>query len=320
MVYNSDVGGNFDNNSKILSYFERLESKVRINNSVGLTDVNSAAEDFFAGLLNKIFDLKLINLNLKKLNFTAIDLGDSKKRICFQVTSECGKQKIQETLDRFSSHKLYEDYDFLKFAIISSKRYNSKTSFVIDPNLKFDIRDDILTIPKLANKIRSLDRDKQKEILDFFSSEFDDPKKKQISNEVETLVDLIDFLTQNKEKPNQGWSEEPDPEGKIQHRFSEHSAYLREEIKKLIPIYSNAKEQVLNVRGYNLLEAEYVKIFLQNKSNEFLNRANGNPEIALDNLVIFFEENMGNSGRQYDVMAIRFYLIDELIKCNIFPN
>lgn len=86
-----------DNITLINNYVERLITQVKLNNSVGLTDINSAAEDFFADLLNLVFGTNLVNLNLEKLNFPAIDLGDDKKRVCYQVTSTNDKPKIQKT-------------------------------------------------------------------------------------------------------------------------------------------------------------------------------------------------------------------------------
>ena len=41
---------------------------------------------------------------------------------------------------------------------------------------------------------------------------------------------------------------------------------------------------------------------------------------ALNKLVNFFEIKLGKNGKKYDKAAIKFYLINELIKCNVFPN
>ena len=113
---------------QIIALFGSLESKVRMNNSSGLTDINILSENFFCRLLNQIFDLNLKNVNLEKLNFPAIDLADSAKRVAFQVTSDSSKVKIKKTLKRFDDHNLSKDYDELKIGpdpkICTSILYN----------------------------------------------------------------------------------------------------------------------------------------------------------------------------------------------------
>lgn len=53
---------------------------------------------------------------------------------------------------------------------------------------------------------------------------------------------------------------------------------------------------------------------------KYLDEAQDNPVDALSKLVLFFEEKLGSSGKKYDQMAIKFFLINEMIKCNVFPN
>ena len=54
---------------------------IDVENSIGNVDYNRAAEDFFCGILNILFDLRLQNLNYKSKNFPGIDLGDSVRKI-----------------------------------------------------------------------------------------------------------------------------------------------------------------------------------------------------------------------------------------------
>lgn len=48
--------------------------------------------------------------------------------------------------------------------------------------------------------------------------------------------------------------------------------------------------------------------------------ANNNPTKALDTLVEYFENKLSTNGKKYDRMAIKFYLVNEMIKCSVFPN
>ena len=60
--------------------------------------------------------------------------------------------------------------------------------------------------------------------------------------------------------------------------------------------------------------------FLQDISVQYLNEENNDPVKALQNLVSYFEKKISNHGKKYDLKAIEFFLVDQIIKCNIFPN
>ena len=42
--------------------------------------------------------------------------------------------------------------------------------------------------------------------------------------------------------------------------------------------------------------------------------------LALNKLVIYFETKLSANGKKYDRSAIKFYLVNEMIKCRVFPN
>jgi len=52
-----------------------------------------------------------------RANYPAIDLGDAKRKVAYQITTEKRANKIQSTLDKFIQHKLNETYDTLKILI-----------------------------------------------------------------------------------------------------------------------------------------------------------------------------------------------------------
>ena len=35
---------------------------------------------------------------------------------------------------------------------------------------------------------------------------------------------------------------------------------------------------------------------------------------------VLFEEKLSTNGKKYDRSAIKFYLVNEMIKCRVFPN
>lgn len=109
-------------------YLTIWKENIGLDNELGLTDINKDAEDFCCGLLNIMLDAQLQNLNLLQMNFPAIDLADRTKRLCIQVTSTAGAEKITHTLDRFYDHSLNADYSRL-IVLILGKKKNYRTEF-----------------------------------------------------------------------------------------------------------------------------------------------------------------------------------------------
>lgn len=61
-------------------------------------------------------------------------------------------------------------------------------------------------------------------------------------------------------------------------------------------------------------------LYLQDISIRYLDASNNDPMEALNALVNFFDDKLSENGKKYDRMAIKFYLINEMIKCSVFPN
>lgn len=308
----------------IINYFARLESAVSISNSNGLTDINNHSEDFFCKLLNCIFDLSLVNLNTVKLNFPSIDLGDASKQVSIQVTSETTVKKIKETIKKFDEHSLSTNFKTLRFIIISRKKPSSKLSIVGPSDVSFDSKKDILCLSDLTAIIRSFGVEKIGKIIEILKSELDSQKGRKseitLAYEVETIADLVVFLSDNKELDKNTWTDEPDPQKKIEHRFANKSAYLKSQIVDLLPKYSLARNEVDEKLGLDAIKIQFIRDFLRMKSDDLLTQANGDPEKALANLTEYFATEIGKNGKKHDHQAIRFYILDELIKCNVFPN
>jgi hypothetical protein len=134
-----------------------LSKFVRIQNQIGYTDINTGVEDLFCLLLNMIHGIQLKNMNELKSNYPAIDLADKNARLCFQVTSENTKKKVESTIDKFKEHNLNDDYDWLVFLIISDKnkpKIDRIESFGIDV---LDVKDLILQIKNIQD-INLIDR------------------------------------------------------------------------------------------------------------------------------------------------------------------
>ena len=137
-----------------------LRYVIKSGSALGHTDLNKHAEKFFRDLLNLTYDLNLVNLNDKDKNAPAIDLGDETEEVSYQVTATATAAKIEDTIEKFLTHKRYEDYKELRVLVITTKlktrkTFDTKTLFAFDPKKHIVDIDDVLSdiekcsLPKL---------------------------------------------------------------------------------------------------------------------------------------------------------------------------
>ncbi len=149
-----------------------LGYQVRGSNIVGLYDYNVVLEDFFARLLNVVYDLKLENLNnKKKVNFPGIDLGDKVSGICYQVTAERDRSKVEKTIATYIAHNHKNTFPTLRILLIGERRgkyegipnaaavgFDPKTSLVALRDLQLAIRR-TTDLPKLLELEKVIDEE-----------------------------------------------------------------------------------------------------------------------------------------------------------------
>lgn len=166
-----------------------------LKNVIGLFDSNRIAQDFFAELFSLVFGYE----NLKELdklndvvNYPAIDLGDEKAKIAFQITTDSKSSKIKDTIKTFNIHKLYKTYDRLIIFIIGKKEsyttsFDTQSMFVF--NKEKDIWDDIF----LIKEIDKLDISKLEQIQIFLKDnlvEFKFPER-LFSNDIKKCIEIF---------------------------------------------------------------------------------------------------------------------------------
>ncbi|EAY24740.1 SMEK domain-containing protein [Microscilla marina] len=297
-------------------------------NSKGLNDYsyNTGAEYFYRDLLNTIYDWKLTNLNSQTKNAAAIDLGDKNAKVAIQITSDSSSNKVHETLKKFMEGQLYQDYERLIVLVITTKQNFPKADFEknYNPNLFiFDKKTDIWGIEDLLKDINDCSIDALSKIHKLVIDELApkrllQPKQKKSKEEV-TIIRLIEYLSSD---GNYIEIEEEfiiDPKHKIYKRFSDHKEFIISEYSILYPTYFGALDNAKQTTGLDGIKAVKITNHLNIRSNQLLNKNDNNPKQALEE----FNEILWNkidSSEQYDREAIRFYLLNELVQCNIFPN
>lgn len=303
-----------------------LKSKVETSSKINLYDINIHSEYFYKDFLNLLYGYQLVNINILEKNSAAIDLGDKKRKIAFQVTSDSSSNKIHETIKKFIEKKLYNDYSELNMLILTEKQEFKRVTFDTKGYFAFSSDKNIWDIDYIIkSKIQALEVDELKKVKEFLEKNIGLPTRETsitISKEVKTIMDLIEYLSMEENQIVESISPEiePDPDKKINSRFSEHSKFLINEYKDNAVFYANALKEAKSIIGFDNPRVKLIQLYLKRISNRFLMDNANNPRASLDKLGDYFENALSNNGKEFHAQAIRFYLIDELIKCNVFPN
>ena len=298
-----------------------LSREVSILNAVNLYDINIIAEDFFPGLLNLIYGYELKNANHLEKNAPAIDLIDQKNRIAVQVTSDNSSTKIKHTIEEFNNSQAYHFYDRLVVLILTQKKKYS-SNFDTQGLFSFEKARDIWDVEKLIKDIRELETAQIKNVSDYLSEELYNKYysvRETQAGEVDTIIDLIEYISQHR-KVNKDRETTVDPEYKIYKRFKNFADKLITEYTTLYTIYGEALNIVNETLGIDEAQDIIIMFYLQDISVQFLEEEHDNPIAALNKLVTYFEEKLSINGKKYDRSAIKFYLVNEMIKCRVFPN
>ena len=298
-----------------------LSREVSILNAVNLYDINIIAEDFFPGLLNLIYGYELKNANHLEKNAPAIDLIDQKNRIAVQVTSDNSSTKIKHTIEEFNKSQAYHLYDRLVVLILTQKKKYS-SNFDTQGLFSFEKARDIWDVEKLIKDIRELETAQIKNVSDYLSEELYNKYysvRETQAGEVDTIIDLIEYISQHR-KVNKDRETTVDPEYKIYKRFKNFADKLITEYTTLYTIYGEALNIVNETLGIDEAQDIIIMFYLQDISVQFLEEEHDNPIAALNKLVTYFEEKLSTNGKKYDRSAIKFYLVNEMIKCRVFPN
>ena len=263
------------------------------------------------------------NANYEKKNTAAIDLYDEERQLVIQVTSDTSSTKVHDTINGYNEGRLYEKYNRLIMLIITSKKDFPKAKFGnIGDNL-FSKENDIIDLADLLKDIENFSPDKIQVIADFIEKEvaLKAPiyKRQKESNEVETIMRLIEYLSGNSDT-EESIEKEPDPEGKIFRRFADYSDYLTTRYKALVSFYSEPLKAAESTIGLDKVRVKKIQVYLKGFSNRYLTEKNGNPQEAIQAMALFFNDKLSKANFDFDEIAAEFYLIDELIKCNVFPN
>ena len=104
-----DVLTNLQHDIAIIQYYISRRQKS------GFLDMERLVEVLAIKLFHVTHGFELENLNIKYVNFPAIDLKDEKNKVAIQVTTNATSAKIRRTIEKFKELKL--DQQFHKLII-----------------------------------------------------------------------------------------------------------------------------------------------------------------------------------------------------------
>lgn len=163
---------------KIIDFLAVLERSVEKRVLIGLLDQNLIAQSFIANFLNIIYGYNLINLDILDTSLEtpqrkrpAIDLGDSYRKVAFQVTSTKKSEKIKETIETFVREKEYENFNHLKFLILGKKQKKYSQDFQTLGLFEFEPQEDIIDFNDIVRKLPSLSLEKLQRLSYLIDSE-----------------------------------------------------------------------------------------------------------------------------------------------------
>lgn len=304
----------------IIHYLSILRVSVELHNSLNHQDINVVSENFFRDFLNLAFGYELKNINIVEKNARAIDLGDEDARIAIQVTSTAGMPKIKHTHSGFVAGGLDAKYDRLVVLVIGEKKTYRQDSLGGGDVFAMSIKDDVWGLDELLARIDDLPPEKLVQCFDYLKAGISTRQPRE-ANEVLTLLRLIEVLSESEvEAAASDIRGDPDPEGKINARFADHADFLKRQFTDLHALYGATLAEVSGQSDIGHGRMLKLQIYLTNWSDRVLQECAGDPEQALETMVIRIMEKMGDGTAGFDESAVRFYLIDQLIRCNVFPN
>lgn len=298
-----------------------LATRASIRSSLNLIDLNIHSENFFASLLNLLFDLELNNVNTDKHNIESIDLIDIKNKIVVQVSTTATKQKIEKTL----SKPILKDYtDFsLWFIFIGNKDCGTlmKGKYKNPYEISFKPQENIFYLKKMLSIIQNLSIEKIKEIYDLVKKEigFTPDIVKYDTDLAKVINALSKDNFQNEEFPNKLDFE---IEEKIKFNLldtkrefiKDYSIY----IGKLQEKYTEFDRAGKNTSFAVLNSLRTVYRELKNKKIE--------PSGLFDEIIEQAKRKARESSNIKDVseemleLCIQIIVVDAFMKCKIFEN
>lgn len=298
-----------------------LSQQFKADRALKHQNANIEAENFFRDWLNSIYRWSLVNANWKSnASSDSIDLEDLSQRIAVQVTTTQSPKKIRDTLEGFQStygthfDRLLFVYPSWEITEMSADVSKSAAGF------PFDIKRDRLGLADLLKEMQGLEIDRQNAVVALLQKLLEPLApllQFRMERNVAGIIDIIRHISDAEANPQASGELAPDAATKLD-RFAEHAEYLRRQFIGYIDCYK-AVEAAREAVGYDAARSLRCAAWLRNHSLDALDASGRDARLAFDSLVAHFRKLIEQTSSP-DENAIRYYLADEFLRCNVFPN
>ena len=307
---------------EIVRHLSAVAAEVGNRCSLNLTDIAIHCENLFKDLLNAVYEFDLVNVNAKTINAPAIDLGDDARRISVQVTANSNLSKVKKTIQAHVDHELHRKYDRLIVLNIGKSTNHKPQKIRVHDGHYFCTKEDVWDVGSILRDIAVLPLARLESVHKIVMKNVAKDVQKTTANEVQTFFRIIEVMSDATISESKGaeFKEEPDPEGKISNRFAEHGDFLKAEYLIARGDYNDGLLRVKADSDIGAVRERRLAQYLRTTSDRILTEAKGDARAALEQLVAMLAGLIAEAGVVHDHGAIRFYVLDQLIACNVFPN
>ncbi|MEZ8557953.1 SMEK domain-containing protein [Vibrio cyclitrophicus] len=304
----------------IAMYLGSLSQYIETLSSINLHDGSVVSENLCARLMNLVYGFELDNSNLLKKNAEVIDLYDHKNQVSVQVTSNRKLPKVRGCLEKFIEKEFDKEYHELYVYILTTKQKAYKLDNVVKGDFSFDKSIHIIDRNTIITRVQSLKLPKQKEVLELLKSAIELPNDSVVaSNEVGTIINLVTIISDKVANSTFDTKTEIDPEEKISKRFRDDAIIIDNQYFHLCCEYAPILAEVEGSDYYDGVKNSKVALYLKDKSTEILIKSKFDAMKALGELVVYVENLFKSHGVDYNVTAIKYFVLKHLTECNVFP-
>ncbi len=306
----------------ITTHLARLKAEIDLCGIIGLQNIHKQSENFIARLLNLVYEYKLENLG-KTPQFPGLDIGDKNAGVAYQVSSEKGSDKVDETLKKCLKFQHYNTFSDIRIFMLKGKQNSYSLNVSASPYFRFDTDNNIFDFKDLLREIQHLDTPKLQRILNYLEDELSSyigiimQKGTSTLGSEEPLINCSDSQQQNNLPYYTHFSFELRLRGitaSVAHLYKSLNDFLDNQRKKdFIPIFNNNLRKKGNSQEY---------LFKFGPSNE--GYSNSAIEMALKltpntiryELAIYRSTDLivSNLNREFDPIILLMFFLEELYK------
>ena len=311
-----------ENLGEAKDWFARLDLEFQATTALRHLSGNIEAENIFRDLLNLLFDWSLSNANWSgAINQDALDLEDRLARIAVQVTTTMSAAKIRKTLENFIPNHS-KNFDRLIFIYPRMTKSSSSADFSKQLcGFGFTPGKDRYDLSDLLLEIQNCTIFKQDAVLNLLRNELKPLGAALclgVDQNVEVIISIIRYISDVNTTVVVLPELKPDAFAKIA-RFQEHGGYLKRQFAGNVQCY-RAVDEARHAVGYDGVRAARCAAWLKDRSLAALEDNGGDARKAFDSLVEHLCRREREAGRDCEENAVRYFLADEIGRCNVFPN